>query len=452
MSDPSSDGIKIERKDERLSQRCLELVRRHCDAVPGGAAGSSLLPGGASALAQTRAAWRFYNNERVEMRERVEPLREHARQPLAATPASVVMLVPDWCKRSYGGQASKRDQAQLAPANNQGYELTSVLAVNGANGAPLAPLEVHLKTADGVLSTRAVAPPDVPHLEQVLPTMPASRTWDWNCSALHVIDCEADSVGHFRAGHKDGHHFLVRGQDHRIVTWEGQPLSRRHVGAERHKQGLFRHCGAALSQGRAAQLWVAETEVVLAQPARTMVEVGKGKKKKKKQVSIPGPPLTRRLIVVQVRHADGRVLAAWHLLTNAPAALLSAEQLARCYSWRWRIESDFKLLKSHGQELEHGQQETGAAIFRRLLVATMACMTVWHLQSDTSPAATQLKDTLIRLSGRQMKRKVPHTAPALLAGMWVLLSMTEYLANHDWNDLKQLVREVQLPFPILRCG
>ena len=452
MSDPSSDGIKIELKDERLSQRCLELVRRHCDAVPGGAAGSSLLPGGASALAQTRAAWRFYNNERVEMRERVEPLREHARQPLATTPASVVMLVPDWCKRSYGGQASKRDQAQLAPANNQGYELTSVLAVNGANGAPLAPLEVHLKTADGVLSTRAVAPPDVPHLEQVLPTMPASRTWDWNCSALHVIDCEADSVGHFRAGHKDGHHFLVRGQDHRIVTWEGQPLSRRHVGAERHKQGLFRHCGAALSQGRAAQLWVAETEVVLAQPARTMVEVGKGKKKKKKQVSIPGPPLTRRLIVVQVRHADGRVLAAWHLLTNAPAALLSAEQLARCYSWRWRIKSDFKLLKSHGQELEHGQQETGAAIFRRRLVATMACMTVWHLQSDTSPAATQLKDTLIRLSGRQMKRKVPHTAPALLAGMWVLLSMTEYLANHDWNDLKQLVREVQLPFPILRCG
>ena len=410
------------------------------------------MPGGASALAQTMSAWRFYNNARVEMCELVEPLREYARQQLAATGAGVVMLVHDWSKLSDGGQASKRDQARLAQANNHGYELTSVLAVNGANGAPLAPLEVHLKTGDGVLSTRAVAPPDVHHLEQVLPTMQASRTWDLNCSALHVIDCEADSVGHFRAWHADGHHFLVRGQDHRLVTWEGQKLSRRKVGEELHKQGLFRHCGEALSQGHAAQLWVAETEVVLAQPARTMVVVGKGKKKKKKQVSIPGPPLTLRLIVVQVRHADGRVLAAWHLLTNAPAALLSAEQLARCYYWRWRIESDFKLLKSHGQELEHWQQETGAAIFRRLLVATMACMTVWHLQSDTSPAATQLKDTLIRLSGRQMKRKVPHTAPALLAGLWVLLSMTEYLENHDLNDLKQLVREVQLPFPILRCG
>ena len=277
-------------------------------------------------------------------------MREHARQQLAATQAGVVMLVHDWCKLSDRGHASKREQAQLAQANHHGDELTSVLAVNGA---PLAPMEVHLKTADGVLSTRAVAPPDVHHLEQVLPTM---------------------------------------------------------------------------------------------------VEVGQGKKQKKKQVSIPGPPLTLRWVVVQVRQADGRVLAAWHLLTNAPAGLLSAEQLARCYDWRWRIESDFKRLPSHGQELEHWQQETGAAIFRRLLVATMACMTVWQLQSDTRPAAIQLKDTLIRLGGRLMKRNVPHTAPALLAGLWGLLSMTEYLENHDLNDLKQLVRDIQLPFPILRCG
>ena len=204
-------------------------------------------------------------------------------------------------------------------------------------------------------------------------------------------------------------------------------------------------------QGRAAQLWVTETEVVLAQPARTMVPCGRGKKKKK-QVEIPGPPLTLRLIVVQVRDDNGQMLATWHLLSNAPATLLSAEQLARCYYWRWRIESYFKLLKSHGQQLEHWQQETGAAIFRRLLVATMACVTVWHLQSDSSPAATELKTTLIRFSGRQTKRTRPHTAPALLAGLWVALTMLEYLEHHDLKDLKRLVHDVPLPFPILRCG
>lgn len=433
-------------------KRCRELVRRHFDAVPSGAAGSSSLPSGVSSFAETMAAWRFYNNPRIEMRELMEPLREHARRQLSATKARVVMLVHDWSKLSYLGHASKHDQAQLAQANNRGYELTSVLAVNGTNGVPLAPLEVHLKTAEGVLSTRDPAPSDVHHLEQVLPTMQASRTWNLECPALHVIDCEADSIGHFRAWHADGHHFLVRGQDHRIVTWEGRKLSREKIGVELHQRGDFRDCGAALYQGRTAQLWVAETEVVLAQPARTMVPYGRGKKKKKKQVSIPGLPLTLRLIVVQVRHEDDHVLATWHLLSNAPAEWLSAEQLAHCYYWRWRIESYFKLLKSHGQQLEHWQQETGAAIFRRLLVATMACMTVWHLQSDTSPAATQLKDTLIRFSGRQTKRHRPHTAPALLAGIWPMLTMMEYLEHHDLEDLKQLVRDVPLPFPILRCG
>ena len=213
------------------------------------------------------AAWRFYNNPRVEMSELVQPLREYAWRQLAATEAPVVMLVHDWSKLSYPGHASKRDQAQLAQENNHGYEVTTVLAVSAADGAPLAPMEVHLKTADGVLSTCDPTPPDVHHLEQVLPSMEASRTWKLGCAALHVIDREADSVGHFRAWHAAGHHFLVRGHDHRVVNWEGRKMSRRKITQELEKRRVFRHCGQAVYQGRAAELWVAETEVVLAQPA-----------------------------------------------------------------------------------------------------------------------------------------------------------------------------------------
>ena len=149
----------------------MELVRRHCNSLPSGAAGSSNLPSGVSSFAETMAAWRFYNNPRIEMSGLIEPLREHTRQQLLATGAPVVMLVHDWSKLSYQGHTSKRDQAQMAQANNHGYELTSVLAVNGMNGSPLAPMEVHLKTADGVLSTRNPASADVHHLEQILPTM-----------------------------------------------------------------------------------------------------------------------------------------------------------------------------------------------------------------------------------------------------------------------------------------
>jgi hypothetical protein len=145
------------------------------------------------------AAWRFYNNPRIELSELIEPLRAYARRQVSETSASLVLVVHDWSKLSYPGHTSKRDQAQLAQKNNRGYELTSVLAVSGENGAPLAPLEVHLKTADGVLSTRDPAPADVHHLEQILPSMEASRGWNLGAPVLHLIDREADSVGHFRA-------------------------------------------------------------------------------------------------------------------------------------------------------------------------------------------------------------------------------------------------------------
>ncbi len=427
-----------------MEKRWQELVRRHFNAVPSCAAGNASLPSGVSSFAETMAAWRFYNNPRIELAELVEPLREYARHQLAEKMPAVVLLVHDWCKLSYPGHTSKRDQAELTQGNNRGYELTTVLAVSGENGAPLAPVEIHLKTGHGVLSTRDRTPPDVHHLEQVLPSMEASRTWNLGCRALHVIDREADSVGHFRAWHAAKHHFLVRGHEHRVVTWEGRTLSRRKVVKELQERDSFRPCGTALYHGRSAALWVAEAPVVLAQPARTMIG--------KRQVSIPGPPLPLRLIAVQVRGEDGQVLATWYLLTNAPADWLSAEHLARCYYWRWRIETYFKLLKSHGLQLEHWLQETGAAIARRLLVASMACITVWHLLDDPSPAATMLKTTLIRFSGRQTKRNRPHTAPALLAGLWSMLTVLSYLEHHDLDDLKQLVADAGLSFLVFRPG
>jgi hypothetical protein len=403
-------------------------------------AGSASLPSGVSSFAETQAAWRFYNNPRIELRELVEPLREYVRRQLADSRAPFVLLVHDWSKLSFPGHASKRDQAQWNQSNNHGYDLTSVLAVSGQHGAPLGPVEMHLKTAAGVLSTRDKPPRDLHHAQQVLPTMEASRTWNLGCPVLHVIDREVDSVGHFRAWHAAGHRFLVRGHEQRLLKWEGGQCSRRKIGEALQARQAFRHAGQAEYKGRPAQLWIAETEVLWTQPARTM--------NGGKQVAVPGLPLPLRLIVAQVRDAQGRVLATWYLLTNAPADWLSAEQLARCYYWRWRIENFFKLLKSHGLQIEHWQQETGAAIARRLLVAAMACTTVWHLQQDNSPAATELKHILVRFSGRQTKRKRPHTAPALLAGMWPLLTMLAYLEQHNISELQQLLSAVHLPIPL----
>jgi len=124
---------------------------------------------------------------------------------------------------------------------------------------------------------------------------------------------------------------------------------------------------------------------------------------------------------------------------------VAAETMALWYYWRWRTESYFKLLKSAGQQVEQWQQEDADAIAKRLLVASMACVIVWQLMRSTAPEAAEVRELLVRLSGRQMKRTRPYTAPALLAGLWVLLSMLHILDHYHVDELRRLAGIIPPP-------
>jgi hypothetical protein len=73
-----------------------------------------------------------------------------------------------------------------------------------------------------------------------------------------------------------------------------------------------------------------------------------------------------------------------------------------------------------------------------LLVASMACVTVWAIAADESEQAAQLRAFLIKLSGRQMKRGKDFTHPTLLAGLWVWLSMLEVMDSYTPDELLNL--------------
>ena len=62
--------------------------------------------------------------------------------------------------------------------------------------------------------------------------------------------------------------------------------------------------------------------------------------------------------------------------------------------------------------------------------------------TSQAPEAATLRSLLVRLSGRQMKRGVAFTEPALLAGLWVLLSMLEIAQQHDLGELHRLAQFV----------
>jgi len=422
---------------KRHRNRFHRLVREHAHSVNPAVTGPSALTKTARQFAATKAMSRFLNHEKVTLPALIEPAQEAVRKALRESVAAVVLVVHDWCMFSFNTHTGKKDKYQRSGPNDCGYELGSALVVDAADGRPLGPMEFRLRTAEGTLSTRpgdAIYPTS--HVDELADVMRDARRWNLGKPIVHVIDREADSVGHYRRWQAAGHTFVVRADDNRVVTWNGQVVKLPAIAAALIYRDVLDADGQPLivtTSTGVGRVQVAEAAIVLHRPAKVNVD---GKK-----TEVPGPPLPVRLVVTRVVDALGVVLAEWLLFTNA-AAEFDAPTIGRWYAWRWRIETFHKLLKSAGQNAEKWEQETGEAFAKRLVVAAMACLTVWHLQRDPSPEAAEFRALLIRLSGRQMKRGVPETAPALLAGLEKLLTIVNLLETYNLADVLALARRV----------
>jgi hypothetical protein len=419
--------------DERLALRFQQLVQEHMGNGHNTSAGPRTLPGDATAFASTQAAWRFYNNERLSLPDLTQPLLSCAREAVACC-QRCALVVHDWSNLDYRTHTRKKDRIVLGQAEEIGYELRSALLVSDSRGEPLAPLCQDLRAGAGVHSSRhAQVQPSASCLDELAPVLSYVDQLELGLPVVHIIDREADSVAHYRAWQAANHQFLVRADAERIVKHEQQDRTLPEVVARLESQAAFADVRAVTWHEQPVRQWIAETEVTLDRPAQ-LHRVINGEKKRK---IVPGPPITLRLIVSRIYDVKGQLVAEWLLLTNVPAEV-SAAEVALWYYWRWRIESFFKLLKSSGQHVEQWQQRTAQAVARRLLVSSMACVLIWQLARSSEPEAVSLRDLLIRLSGRQMKKGQAFTMPALLAGLWTLLAMLDVLQQHDVKKLREL--------------
>ena len=175
--------------------------------------------------------------------------------------------------------------------------------------------------------------------------------------------------------------------------------------------------------------------MILNRPARKNV--------KGKRFQVAGRPLSLRYVVVQLRDGRGKVLAEWMLLTNAcqvrayrtPGSLLLLE-----------VDTALKVI-SNCSRATASNWNSGSRRPERPSPA--ACLSrrwpAWwsgNCRHTIRHSVMELRAILIRLSGRQMKRNRPHTAPALLAGLWVLLSMLALLEHYDLDDLRRLAAQI----------
>jgi Transposase DDE domain len=415
------------------------LTLSHLQATQALASGIHAVPDASPPFNATIAACRFLNNPRVSLTALAQPLLDVGRAEAVRSCDRYVLVVHDWSQLMYPKHASKKDRISLSSRHEpEGYELATALLVSDRDGMPLAPGALSLRAADGVHCSRSakVRPPQSP-LDELDPTMTYLERQNFGRPLVHIIDAEADSVGHYRQwSSRPGRYYLVRADD-RLVECAGQELRISALRQTLRRQGKLHYVRDIRYRGRKASQWIAEVAVRLTRPAQRNRPAAGDRRR------IAGPPVDLRLVIAEVRDAQGKTLASWYLLSNVPGDVDSAT-IALWYYWRWSIETFFKLLKSAGLNVESWLQTTAGAIARRLMVACMACVTVWRLARSEAPQAEPAREMLVRLSGRQMKHGRKFTLPAMLAGMWTLLAMLEFLRDHTIEEAYQLA-ELCLP-------
>lgn len=425
--------------DKRLRARHRQLVREHCHVLNQAATSLSALPGTARPFASTLAMHRFLNNDSTTLPALIEPVQEQIRNALATTRGPVALIVHDWSGIHYHDTGRKTDLYQRSHKHDTGYELATALVVESHCGRPLGPMELRVRTADGVLSTRPDKTPAPPgRVDELLDVMGASRDWRLDRPCVHVIDREADSVDHYRQWSRQGHAFVVRADNDRVVKWNDQDVKlakfvTRPGLAWKSVTDTDGRVSEVVVNGVKGALWVCEVAVVLDRPAKKRVNG--------RRIDVYGEALSLRLVVTWVLSESGEVLAEWFLFTNADARF-DAATIGQWYAWRWRVETYFKLLKSAGMNAERWEQHSGEAVAKRLVIASTACLTVWCLQQETGAEAAEARRVLVRLSGRQMKYKAESTAPALLAGLEKLLAVLDVLTDYDIDEIRTLVKRV----------
>jgi hypothetical protein len=416
-----------------LAKRHQQLVTEHLNATDTLSAGLRALPDKNTSFASTQAAWRFYKNDRVTLTKLHEPLLIAAHEGIATHCSEYALCVHDWSRLNYRKHASKLDKYQITHETDVGYDLQSSIILSDQTGQPIAPVAQRLVTANGSYATyqeREFSVTVENHLDEVTHCIDQLEQQNFAKPLVHIIDREADSIGHIRQWEANNCLWLTRSKKTSSIEFQGQSMPSAHVAEALH----FEKIRQVDYHGKPHWQWVAETPIRITRHA-------KPSQKKQKKPALPGEPIDARLVVSRILSDGGEILAEWLLMTNVKA--VEASEIALWYYWRWQIECFFKLLKKAGHDLESWQQETGLAIAKRLLVVSMACVVVWEIAAAKGEKAEALRTFLIKLSGRQMAWGKLFTNPALLAGLWIFLSMQEVLNCYSPEELAALQETAQ---------
>ena len=195
-----------------------------------------LVRGGIKGYTQAQSAWRFYNNDNVDIYSLNNPILEKGLEAVNRECGKYLLVAHDWSLINYRNHKAKEDCIETKRSNtkkamSRGYELQSSLAISDITGEPITPLVHNLKTKDKVFSTYEkhidVKMKNLDELSHRIRYIDNEMRIDKQI--VHIVDREGDSVGFFRKLQEQRALYIVRALDRVSIEYEGNNINQKEL-------------------------------------------------------------------------------------------------------------------------------------------------------------------------------------------------------------------------------
>jgi hypothetical protein len=426
--------------DRRLNRRLVKLVDDLLNAP------EASVPQAAGDWAATKAAYRFWDNPRVDPDDIRAAHRDSTLERLPGHRGDPLLAIQDTTGFDFTDHPDTVGLGYLAHSKRAGLWLHSALAVTAA-GVPLGLIDQRTWTRDpatlGKRARRNQKQTAEKESQRWLDALAATEAaLPAGQAVVTVADREADFSDLFAAPRRPGSHLLIRAKPRRRV---------------RHVERLL---GKAVRAGAAAGTIAVDLRRGDDRPPRratltirfTTLEIAPPSTHPRRE-ALPHLRLTA-ILAEEESPPQGQDPVRWWLVTTLPIATLTdAERAVRWYALRWLVERYHYVLKS-GCRIERLQLETAERLGRALArYAVVAWRLLWLTYEARRHPEAPCEAVLPREHWQVLHRvahktdKAPSSPPGLRAAVRQIARLGGFLARKGdgepgvktiWRGLRRL--------------
>lgn len=466
----SEEFAEVNLGDKRLNQRLINLCDKFSEAP------ESPINQACEDWSETKAAYRFFQNEKVETSAIMATHREKTAKRLETH--GTILAIQDTSYFIYTGhpktkglgEISLKKGKNVAEIYSRGLVMHACLAVT-TEGLPLGLLSQKIfARKDSSNREKAGASERLPIEEKEsfrwLEALQDTKDAAGDCRVVTVCDREADIYDFFRLGKELGSPLLVRASADRTIN-------RKSRYAEKGVIKLWEHIGNLSAAGtydidvprksksKHSSLREARSATVTVRFGSFRLNPPRNHAKQKTE-NLPDIEMTA-IHVLEENPPEGEEAIEWMLLTNLEVTSFEeACEKVHWYGLRWRIEMFFKVLKS-GFRVEACRLAHGERLARYLTVMSIVAWRIFMITIIARTNPSQCCSSLltrnqwkILITQATRKRDLPDKPPTMKQAVACIAKLGGHLGRkcdgppgtltlwRGWKRLTALVEGAEL--------